>query len=290
MRKRHPTYPRVKKHGDIVNQSNVVGLLGGLGNQLFQYAFAVWLERQTGNPSRFDLSAYRTQPKYFALREFGLDPTPREDWLRFVPFPGGRTPRIATAVRRAAGPRKVHLESETHRLPNGSELRHRAWYYGYWQFPSMVHEVMPELRTRLARSTYERQPQPRNRIALHVRRGDMVGKSAELGPNYYHTALARLRTTHAVDPSDGVTVFSDDPDWCRRELAIRSAYYVERKTAAQDLHALGSHEFLVLSGSTFSWWASLLADRDPSTVCAPAPFVPGTRIPLDVEGWLPILR
>ncbi len=38
---------------------NAVFLLGRLGNQLFQYSFARWLEAQTGLPAYFDLSMTR---------------------------------------------------------------------------------------------------------------------------------------------------------------------------------------------------------------------------------------
>ena len=39
---------------------HVVTLMGRLGNQLFQYSFAQWLEQTSGHPVAYDLSHVRT--------------------------------------------------------------------------------------------------------------------------------------------------------------------------------------------------------------------------------------
>lgn len=272
-----------------MSKSNVVGMLGGLGNQLFQYAFGIWLELRTGHNTRFDLSAYRRRNTYLSIRDFGFANIEGSNWLYLIPFPEGKYHKSAILVRCAVGPRNVRQESRLRRLPTTPELQANAWYYGYWQFPAMVKEVLPELRARIG--PFEQQSlAPRNRIGMHIRRGDMVGTGAELGPEYYLTALARLRAEHGISPYERVSVFSDDIAWCRRELRLASVDYIQGGSAASDLYSLSRHELLILSGSTFSWWSATLNERDPLTVCAPAPLIPGARVPLNAAGWIRIPR
>ena len=48
----------------------IVRLIGGLGNQLFQYAVARRMSIETQQPFKLDLTAYETDP----LRAYGLRP------------------------------------------------------------------------------------------------------------------------------------------------------------------------------------------------------------------------
>ncbi|KGJ81793.1 hypothetical protein GY21_01610 [Cryobacterium roopkundense] len=269
--------------------ANVVGLIGGLGNQLFQYSFGRWLEMRTGTPTQFDLSAYRGRPDYLGLAEFGFNLGKPLKSVSKLPFPGGRFPRAARGVRQIIGPARVRFERELHGLPSALQMTKRSWYYGYWQHPHMVREVLGSLQADFEARTVG-DNLPTTRIAVHVRRGDMVVHSAILGPDYYARAVRELREAHRLPASEPVTIFSDDPQWCRDNLELPTAQYPEPLTAAGDLAALAQHEFLVLSGSTFSWWAASLTHRAPDSVVAPDPFVPRQKLPLDMEGWLAVSR
>ncbi|TFB47793.1 alpha-1,2-fucosyltransferase [Cryobacterium tagatosivorans] len=267
---------------------NVVGLLGGLGNQLFQYSFGKWLELQSGHPTKFDLSAFRSRPDYLGVAALGLSLGETADWLNRLPYPGGRYPRTARVLRTLAGPSTLWREVDLGGLPTPLQLKTPAWYYGYWQAPSAVAETIGALRSESLPAIMESSA-PSTRIAMHVRRGDMVGQQSSLDARYYRVALDRLIRANALPSAEGVTVFSDDPAWCRENLEIR-AQYAPAQSAAHDLLSLSRHEFLVLSGSTFSWWAANLQEREAPTVIAPAAFTPGAVPPLDMPGWLTVAR
>ena len=267
---------------------NVVGLLGGLGNQLFQYSFGRWLQLQTGLPTQFDLSAFRSRPDYLGLAALGLSLGETAKWLNHLPYPGGRYPRTARTIRTFAGPRTLWREVDLRALPTPLQLKAPAWYYGYWQAPSVVAETIGALRLE-SLPALAQAPVPSTRIAMHVRRGDMVAQQSSLDAGYYRVALDRLIRANDLPSSEEVTVFSDDPAWCKEHLEIR-AQYAPAQSAANDLLSLSRHEFLVLSGSTFSWWAANLQARVPGTVIAPAAFTPGAVPPLDTPGWLSVAR
>jgi Glycosyl transferase family 11 len=266
---------------------NVVGLVGGLGNQLFQYAFARWLEQRTGLPSHLDVSAYRRRPDYFNLPALPLRRLPVVRAVAAFPHPLGRLPRVALGLRRVLGPRSVFREGTQLRFPSESDLTSPAWYYGYWQHSDVVADVLDDMRDELGQGSNAGAAEP---IAMHVRRGDMTAHVSALDGAYYPRALQALREANGLDEATPVAVYSDDPAWCREELSIPGARYVIPGDAATDLLALSRHRLLVLSGSTFSWWAAALGPRARHAVAAPDPFsmVPGQR--LENPQWLAIPR
>lgn len=139
-----------------------------------------------------------------------------------------------------------------------------------------------EARTAMERDATFRLVDSREVIGLHVRRGDTVTQPAGYQPlatiDFYAEALRRL-------PGElEVVIFSDDPLWCSRKLvralrphvgqqhfhvvnhgpgrSHRIAQY-RRQPAADwlDLQLLALCSHLVISNSTYAWWAAWLSDR-----------------------------
>lgn len=271
-----------------LTRANIIGLRGGLGNQLFQYSFALWLQKRTGCPSRLDLSAYRGRPEALSLSEFGLHRVRPDGFAGLLPHPGYRHDWLARACRSLRGPREIFTEGDPAagppRFPGLVELSAPRWYYGYWQHPRVVEEVLEDVRAEIGVDWNEdEEVEP---IAVHIRRGDMVHHVSILDPSYYPRALRRLREVNGLAEDTPIAVYSDDPDWCRREMGLGNARFVVPGSASADLVRLARHDFLVLSGSTFSWWAASLRHRAPDTVVAPEPFsmVPHQR--LERTGWV----
>lgn len=261
---------------------STVGLLGGLGNQLFQFSYGLWLGR--AGDVTFDASALRSGSRRLELAELaGSDRLRVEPWLNLMPYPRGRLGKVGELVRKLRGPRSVRYEEAG--LPDSPEDAPAAWWYGYFQSPSRVSEVLPELREALAGSVPAVKP---GTVGIHVRRGDYLGNPMLLSPDYYRQALSTLIEWRRLDiTSLSVTVFSDDSEWCEKELSfdVPVTYSPPRETLA-DFRALMECEYLVLSRSTFSWWAAVLPDRPQENVISPFPYTPDPNWVLDYEGWL----
>lgn len=96
----------------------------------------------------------------------------------------------------------------------------------------------------------------RNPVAVHVRRGDFLSSEYDLAvrADYYNHALDFL-TQSVSDPE--FFVFSDDPDWCKRELSSKyKLHFVDHNDAracTSDMY-LGSlcDHFILTNHSTFS--------------------------------------
>lgn len=259
-----------------------VGLIGGLGNQLFQYAFGLWLG-QSGIPVEFDASALRSGSRMLELPELLDDDLPIVRWTNLMPYPKGRLGALGELPRRIAGPSRIWYEN-AQPLPTRPCDAPSAWWYGYWQSSKIVQQVIGEVRKSMCAAV----PPIRTRtIGLHVRRGDYVGNPMLLSPTYYRDALRALVATHSLDVSNfTVSVYSDDPTWCQShlDLGLRTEFATPASTL-QDFTSLMACEYLVLSRSTFSWWAASLPERPRRNVIAPYPFTPYQR-DLELPGWL----
>lgn len=261
---------------------NTVGLLGGLGNQLFQYSFGLWLER--AGSVTFDASALRSGSRRLELAELvSAERLTLLPWLNLMPYPRGRLGKAGEVVRWLAGRRPVRHEDSG--LPGTPEEAPAAWWYGYFQSPARVREVLPELRQAMAGSIPAIKP---GKVGIHVRRGDYLGNPMLLSPDYYRQALSSLIERRGLSTEHlTITVFSDDPEWCAKEMSFDTpvTYSPPRDTLA-DFSSLMECEYLVLSRSTFSWWAAVLPDRPEANVISPYPYTPEPDWLLDYEGWL----
>lgn len=231
--------------------SNVVVLLGRLGNQLFQYAFAQWLELNTGLPTRFDLSYVGrdgvTGPP--GLREQIHERRVRGSAV--LPALGGRLGPVARMVRTPRGPRRFVIDWAADGSPP-SPIGAPAWWVGYWQRPEFLEGSRDHLREVFGLNGIDAQPV----IRVHVRRGDYVRLGIAPHADWYGQAIERA--VHAV-PHERVEVISDDPAWCRTHLTLPVPYDLPAKRSpVEDFQALASSAALVATGSTFSWWAAYL--------------------------------
>lgn len=104
-----------------------------------------------------------------------------------------------------------------------------------------------------------------SKTCLHVRRGDYLDPEMPhrpCPPSYYERALELVI---AGDPDTQVLVFSDDVEWCRRELPLGDAVFLEENPDWFDLTLMTRCEHHICANSTFSWWGAFLS-RDPSPV------------------------
>lgn len=250
----------------------MIGLIGGLGNQLFQIAFGRTVEHHSGVPVRYDLSSYRRNPDYLTAPTL-IPIGRRAAFTRALPFPdvnpGPNSPMrvVAAALRIAAGPRRLIVDHPGVSPLSAAKLG-PAWFYGYWQNPNL-HGLADVVATIRESIEYR---QPSETIAVHVRRGDMLTSGITLGVRQIRLAVDRARAEAEVRCGEPIRIFTDDPEWCARNLDLAAPLVIRVGRPERDLVEFSQHRALVLSPSTFSWWAAALADRS-SRIIATEPFV-----------------
>jgi hypothetical protein len=267
----------------------VVRILGGLGNQMFQYAAGRALAAATGVPLRVDLQDLGSSTSHggYALADtFGLQPqrATRDD-LRAVL--GARYfLRRLMLHRRGSLLRNGRVVVEPHfrYWPGLWSVRAPCYLSGYWQSPMYFGPVAAQIRSDFA-FPWSLSPEGLRfaetiasscAVSIHVRRGDYAANPATLkmhglcSLDYYQRAISHI-ASRVERPK--FFVFSDDMEWSMANLKIPfETCYVgaqQKLPAREDLRLMSLCRHHVIANSTFSWWAAWLNSRVDKIVCAP---------------------
>lgn len=265
--------------------------MGGLGNQLFQYAIARRLAFETGQPFRLDLTGYDTDTlRAYSLQPFNVrqDVATLEEIVRvkpLTPVPGARL-----SPSRLLRTRQYSRTWIRERKPYAYDLqivqaRGDVYLEGYWaneKYFTSIEAVIREEFTVTADPEGEnlataRAIQGVASVCLHVRRGDYATDAETrsfhgLAPlEYYAEAVTRL-TASVRDPH--FFVFSDDPDWVRQHLRLEypTTYVTHNKAdkSHEDLRLMALCRHHIIANSSFSWWGAWLGKHPGHMVFAPA--------------------
>ncbi|MBK5652357.1 MAG: alpha-1,2-fucosyltransferase, partial [Rhizobium sp.] len=276
-----------------------VSLIGGLGNQMFQYAAGKALAERHGVPLVLDLSGFRD----YAVRSYLLD-------RLHVPEAGGALGQAESFQKFAArfarakwkgridrllgqvGLPKIVASSQEYREPHFhydpafEALGPSAVLFGYFQseryFGSISESLSDWFSARepfgdTAADMLARIETSPLAISVHVRRGDYLNPgTAEfhgiLGESYYRQALGRLERLCGQDSE--LFVFSDDPpaaekvlDFASRSRLVHVRGDPERPWEDMALMARCHHH--IIANSSFSWWGAWLNRSPHKHVVAP---------------------
>lgn len=275
------------------DQPSVVRLMGGLGNQMFQYAFGSKISKVTGRTVKFDsrhLSSFRTK-RTLGLPSFKIkyEEATDEDLKRLGAGPGGLDSGSAVRFARRALPFLFNSFSEKNATAYSHAAMSRtrpAYFVGYWQSyryfsdlkPDLLEQFVPDAPLTKNSRTLLSDISGGKSVCVNVRRGDFASdpetkiRHGLMTKAYYLDALSRLRQEANFDD---VFVFSDDPEWCLENFrGERSMRVVGHEHAGQDfvhyLHLMRHCAGFVIPNSTFGWWAAWLSDCPESNIVAPA--------------------
>lgn len=276
----------------------IVKLIGGLGNQMFQYATARALAYRHGVELKLDTS--------FLLRDAEGKYTQRNYELSVFEA----NPKIATEIETASflkfGTNRLFRElqrlvpelfgnlyiAENSPLyfKNFIHLPNHTYLDGFWQsekyFNNIRHILLSDFQIKTpvppaVRAWQEKISQVKS-IAVHVRRGDYLNSASaqthhgSCSINYYQQAVQ-----HIIDeqgPGE-IFVFSDDIKWCRNHLKFNTqTNYVEHAEAAcWDMFLMSQCNGNVIANSSFSWWAAWLNQQPDKIVIMPENWLTGVR-------------
>lgn len=286
----------------------IVGLSGGLGNQMFQYAMGRALSLRLDVPLFLDLSGFEgTADRMFALKPFYITANLLPDDGNVKPYRSAWreiTLKIAHHFFTRRLGAKVFRERYFHFDPSVLEFSESVYLDGYWQsekyfsdFSSVVEKDF-SLRSPITKQSNEilEKISGSDAICLHVRRGDYVSNPATsavhglCSADYYRTALQSV--------SNGTTnphcfVFSDEPEWVRTNLHLPLPTTIidfnGTDMAHEDLRLMSACKHFVIANSSLSWWGAWLGQNPCKKVVAPKQWFMGdakdTR-DLIPDGWI----
>ena len=266
----------------VKDKEILLTLQGGLGNQLFEWAFSRALE-DSGRTVLIDRVRCRGD------RPLVIAPLIRPD-QRFSRLSGlllailQKRGRIhdGSRIRLVKQKKSGHDRSVLERLGGPSYLM------GYFQSPhyftasaegvrESVSGLLDSMLTASGRRLAHELSSDPHSVAVHVRRGDYLAvpdnsaRHGVLGKDYYDRALAHL---DALGHRNRVW-FGDDPEWMTANLVREGDRVCPADATTQDggeIALMSACSSKVIANSTFSWWAGWLGK--PATaenpVIAPA--------------------
>lgn len=274
----------------------IARLAGGLGNQLFMYAFNKAMAERNGVPLKLDVRGGfihdRTYQRTHLLDHLLPPVEPASRWESRL-FPLGRTVRKLDRKLNALLPLEKRYYVQERALSFDPEIRNLkivrpTVFNGYWQAPQYFDDLTPGMAERIrfpqALTDPVREEADRiragNAVCLAIRRYEEVPKPKHhiLQLDYFQQAMARIEE-RVENPH--YFVFAQDMAWARAN--IRSAHPVtfarEKDLHAgviQDLYLMTLCRHYILSNSSLHWWAAWLKPSPAQVVIAPAKGWPNT--------------
>lgn len=255
----------------------LIKMIGGLGNQMFIYAFYLQMKKRFSDVyiDISDMVHYKVHYGYEMNEVFNLPQIefrmnqPLKKVIEFLFF-------------------KTILE----RKQNGALKPYECTYIwpliyfkGFYQSEKYFEEVKEDVRKLftfdlkkanvkslqvMQQILYED-----NSVSLHVRRGDYlnlkhwdsIGCVCQLP--YYRNALLKIKSM-VSEPV--FYVFSDDIEWVKQNLDLDNAIYVDwnnGRDSWQDMMLMSCCRNHIICNITFSWWGAWLNPHDDKIVIAP---------------------
>lgn len=270
-----------------------VKLMGGLGNQLFQYSVGRRLSIETATELVLDLKLIGREYEGIYRHDYQLDPfnisaeTAVSSTLplnldgirrKLVKGTSMISPMLSASLfDEYRETTEFMFDSAVFGLPGDVCLN------GYWQSWKYFQDIRESLLSELS---IDGEPEGENRkwaekisktnaISLHVRRGDYVSMGIDLPSEYYRRALRKI----ALNEDDAtVFVFSDDIQWVKDnedamvpDTGVELEYVTSNDVdnPQEDMRLMWSCDHNIISNSTFSWWGAWLNRNEEKQVIAP---------------------
>ncbi len=272
----------VPDEADNTEDECIISYMGGLGNQMFQYALAKCLIVK-GRCVTGDISSYHQilAPDFIlenvfsaiSIRKCNIPLKKQYKKIRNLCF---IQPDIQTVDKIEADISILEVE--------------RGYFKGYWQSAQFAGLVEKELRRDFKFSERKEDKLYRlseriigtgNTVSLHIRRGDYLkrGNREYYGnictDDYYENAIEYMNH-YVKDPV--FYFFSNDIKWVKEKYGHLNAVYVSEELFDHyedwyDMFLMSCCKHNIIANSTFSWWGAWLNSNQNKIVVAPSKWI-----------------
>lgn len=285
----------------------VVKITDGLGNQMFQYAYARALQKRMYQKVYLDISDINNQRNEQARKRGWLQLCDKREYQLdhfLISLPEINAERLLKYSNEFSEKGKFFRYCKELRLlpsvylkeidcgEDGLRFTNYQNYYVEGNFFNKCHyegiECILRQEFRLKDELHipdeiDQILKSRNTVSLHIRRGDFlkVGRNISEG-DYYIKAIDYMRN-HVEDPF--LLIFSDDMEWVKNHMK----FYMDHLLISE--YDFGDYEELTLmsmckhnitANSTFSYWGAWLNSNEEKIVTVPR----GWRLKIIPDSWL----
>lgn len=251
-------------------KTRVVKIKSGLGNQMFQYAYARERELLYGEKVLYDLHFFHSAKRKRKLKKISH--------------------------------LHLYLTDFNVRLPSISIIgalffRLLGRYYSGYphrEFRKIRPQLLKEFSLKAALLPSSKQIRhEKNSVAVHIRRGDYVGnKKYDVVDMDYFIRAAKYMKKQLGNPV--FFVFSDDIDWVRKNVKLNKfgkVVFMDNTSASLDMATSSLAKNHIITNSTFAWWCAWLNKNPKKIVVTPRRWSGGE--PKDIKsseknmsGWI----
>ncbi len=266
-------------------------ILGGIGNQMFQYAAGRALSLSTNQVHWLDLNDFFDYKlhngfeldRVFNINEIKSSTDTTDNLLGWRANPLAKKILLRSQFARLRGQSFI-VEPHFNYWPEFFELKRDCYLYGYWQseryfknietiirqdfsFKQPLNEFNQQIATDIAKM---------ESVSLHVRRGDYVNDPKTTATHgicsisYYVNAINYI-ANQINNPV--FYIFSDDIDWVKKNLQINFPHtYIAHNRGVEsynDMHLMSLCKHHIIANSSFSWWGAWLNPSPNKLVIAP---------------------
>jgi len=262
----------------------IIKFNGGLGNQMFQYAFGYALERTIKIKTLFDMSFF--EKKYarpYQLDIFNLQAKFVENFLLKLKLKIMWNNRKNLKNKSFMG---LNFYCEPHFQYDKKAFRipPNTFIEGFFQSEKYFKHVGNEIREAF---TFKTKPDKFNQylidtinesnsVSIHIRRGDYVEKKryqdlyATCSLDYYKKGVEYIASKYE---NPKLFVFSDDIQWAKANWELPyETVFVDNNSgdkSYEDFRLMSLCKHNIIANSSFSWWGAWLNNNKEKIVIAP---------------------
>jgi len=268
----------------------IIKLTGGLGNQLFQYAFGRYLSMRFNTELKIDAqtkgNSHSFTNRSIGIYNFSINAklATQTEIKQFKYFSKGVFERLERKIlQKVPIINKKYLVQSSHVFDfNMKYIRDNCYYDGYWQsekyfkpIESMIREefdykrILCDENSELLKDILKRES-----ISIHIRRGDYLSikTNSELfsicSMEYYIKAIDYFLD---ICKNPYFYIFSDDIDWAMSNFKGEQFRIIDNNlnNPEIDLFLMSKCKHNVIANSSFSWWGAWLNANPSKVVIAP---------------------
>lgn len=288
----------------------VICLSGGLGNQLFQYAFGRVLSLKNKNELYFYDGLLNKKKSFLTYREYKLHHfriniklANKKDLEIF------EKKSILSIIKNIAGKSdyKIYQDFKIGFKKELLKITEDIFLEGYFQSPKYFDSIRNLLLSEIQIKEKEMLNKKENEfinminnsvsVSIHIRRGDYFNNKATnkmhgvCTIDYYNNAINYIQ--NLFNKNCTLYIFSDDVNWVKQNFKIEIEHfyasdYILNKDYLE-LLCISYCQHQIISNSSFSWWGAWL-NKNPNKIVICPEFwyrdYPTKSIDLIPKNWL----
>ena len=268
----------------------ITQIKGGLGNQMFQYAFGRKLSLVKRTNFKLDIRSYNNDK---SARKFMLDifktkidiasvseieKIKRWHLSAYIRKPYTLVQKLLPYYKRNIIKEKCFtcFDKNYIKFPANCIL------IGYWQsykyFESIRDILLKEFKPQTELDDKNKKVLEKihnnNSISIHIRRGDYINNPIyskfyrALDKEYYLEAIKIIKS-RIRNPK--FFIFGDEIEWFKENIQLENATYIDfnQDKPFNDLFLMNNCKHNIMANSTFSWWGAWLNNNNSKIVITP---------------------